>query len=59
MTQETEGNEHIIAYMSRRQMDVEARYTFLRNYVYACFMHASSLDIIYYLALLPLLVRLM
>jgi hypothetical protein len=51
LTQETEGKEHIIAYLSHQLVNAEIRYTFIEKYVYACFMHAPSLDIIYYLAL--------
>jgi hypothetical protein len=59
LTQEAEGKEHVITYLSQRLVDAERRYTFLRNYVYAYFMHAPNLDITYCLALVLFTVKLM
>ena len=40
LTQETEGNEYIIIYLSRRLVDAETRYTFIEklclSLYYAC-----------------------
>ena len=40
LTQETEGKEYIITYVSRRFIDAETRYTFIENLClslyYAC-----------------------
>ena len=34
LTQETEGNEYIITYLSRRLIDAETRYTFIEKVVF-------------------------
>jgi hypothetical protein len=31
LTQETEGKEHVVTYLSRRLVDAEIRYTFIEN----------------------------
>jgi hypothetical protein len=57
LTQETEGKEHVVTYLSQRLVDSEMRYTLLRNYAYACFMHAPSVDVIYYRVIALFLVK--
>jgi hypothetical protein len=51
LTQETEGKENVVTYLSRRLVDTKTRYTLIKNYVYACSMHAPNLATICYLAL--------
>jgi hypothetical protein len=57
LSQEAEGKEHVVTYLSRRLVDAETRYTFVENYAYVCFMHAPNLDVIYCLVLAPFLIK--
>jgi hypothetical protein len=41
-TQDTEGKEHVITYLSRRLVELKQGTLLLRNYVYAYFMHVPS-----------------
>jgi hypothetical protein len=42
LTQETEGKEHIITYVSQRLLDAETRYQFIEKYVFHSIMLALS-----------------
>jgi hypothetical protein len=57
LTQETEGKEHVVTYLSRRLVDAERGTLLLRSYAYACFMHAPSVDVIYCLVIALFLVK--
>jgi hypothetical protein len=57
LTQEIEGKEHVVTYLSQRLVDAETRYSLLRSYAYACFMHAPSVDVIYCLVIALFLVK--
>ena len=47
LTQETEGKEHVITYLSRRLIDVETRYTFIEKLCLCLFYACTKLR--YYL----------
>jgi hypothetical protein len=57
LTQETEGKEHIVTYLSRILVDVEIRYAFVEKLCLCFFMHAPNLDVIYCLVLALFLVK--
>jgi hypothetical protein len=42
LTQETEGREHIITYLSRRLLDAETRYQFIEKLCFRSIMLALS-----------------
>jgi hypothetical protein len=45
LTQETEGKDHVVTYLSRRLVDAETRYTFVDK---LCLRFAkTNLDVIY------------
>ena len=48
LTQETEGKEYIITYISRRLIDVETRYAFIESYVHLSIILVPNWGIIYY-----------
>ena len=47
LTQETEGKEHVITYLSRRLIDAETRYTFIEKLCLCLFYACTKLR--YYL----------
>jgi hypothetical protein len=51
LTQETEGKKHVVTYLSQKLVDAGKGTPYLKNSVYACFMHAPNLDTICYLTL--------
>jgi hypothetical protein len=57
LTQETEGKEHVVTYLSRRLVNAKQGTLSSRSYAYACFMHAPSVGVIYYLVIAPFLVK--
>jgi hypothetical protein len=50
LTQVTEGEEHIITYLSWCRIDAKTRYSLLKSYVYLCSTLVPNYDIICYLA---------
>jgi hypothetical protein len=55
LTQETEGKEHVVTYLSRRLVDAETRYTFVDK---LCLRFTeTNLDVIYCLVLALFLVK--
>jgi hypothetical protein len=47
LTQEDDGKEYSVAYISRRLVDAEVRYTFIEKYAYPCIMPALNVVVIY------------
>jgi hypothetical protein len=47
----------VVTYLSRRLVDAETSTLLLRSYAYACFMHAPSVDVIYFLVIALFLVN--
>jgi hypothetical protein len=57
LTQETGGKEHVVTYLSRRLVDAETRYTFIKKLWLCLFYACTKCSVIYCLVIAPLPVK--